>query len=345
MSDEEEEWMSSESDGDFSASEEEWLPESTQDKKGNKVQNETMDTESEMSDDDAESDIETGQESGSETPIKMTRKRGLTKKSPKNTSQGVRKLFSKYKPVACSSSSGSNVASTSLKDILKRSEFRSKKLNSSQSDSQVSTSTQPTMQEENDDDDESSSSGDEHLVPADQINLNSDFFNIQQSSKMTQNLPEFDCNVGIVRSDESGSELEPELNGFTNETICREPSEITSNKKKTSKIVAQINQGSSKIVDLQGLQRFNQDLEDAKTKLRGFQSKSFAQEDVNVSQLLAMGEETEQMNTSRKPSNKHSKGNKRQHEESGSDWEEVEGKAKRLKQNDLFRYFKKMTST
>lgn len=359
MSDEEEEWMSeSESDGDFSASEDEWLPGSTKDKKGANTPDETIDSESDdlSSDDEVESDIETEEGSDSGTPLKMTRKqaakRGGHHKTASNTSQDTRKLFSKYKPAplqAAGSSSSTGSVSTSLSDILKRAEYRSKKLNSSQSESQVSSSTnsQPTLQkktpQKHDKDDESSSSGDEHLVPADQINLNSDFFNVQSTSK-PENPPEFDCNAGIIKSDESGSDSEPEFNGFSNDSIQDDISQSI-NKKKTPKIVAQINQGSSKVVDLQELHRFNQNLEDAKKQLRGFQSKSFGQEDVNVSQLLAMGEEAAVTKTSSQRSGKQSKGSKRKHEESGSDWEEVEGKAKKLKQNDLLSYFKKKTPT
>lgn len=354
MSDEEDTWMESEEDGDFSASEEEWLPEPTKDKKGVAAPNETMDTESDVSEDEEIDDSETDAESDSGTPFKMTRKqaakRGSSKKSPGNASQGVRKLFSKYKPAPVQaaqsgSSSGGNAIPTSLSDLLKRSEFRSKKLNSSQSDSQASTSTgsQLVVEKKPDDDDESSSSGDEHLVPADQINLNSDFFNIQPR-KTPEITPNFDCNAGIDKSDESGSESEPDFNGFTNESISRAADQITS-KKKTSRVVANINEKSSNIVDLQELGRFNQNLDAAKEKLKGFQTKSFAQEEVNVSQLLAMGEETapEEGTSSKKASSKNSKGSKRKHEESGSDWEDVEGKTKKLKQNNLFNYFKKMT--
>lgn len=359
MSDEEEEWMTpSEDDGDFSASEDEWVPESTTNKKGKKSQEETMESdESETSDDEVESDIETEEESDPDTPKNLTRKQaakrgGASQKSSGNSSQGVRKLFFKYKPAPLQSAgSSSGTVSTSLSDLLKRSEFRSKKLNSSQSDSQVSSSTnsQPIDHHKKTpeiDDDDSSSSGDEHLVPADQINLNSEFFNVQSSSKSEEAPPDFDCNAGLAKEDDSSSE--PDFDGFSNESIHRDSSQATINKKKTPKIVAQINEGSSKIVDLQELHRFNQNLEDAKKQLKGFQSKSFGnKEDVNVSQLLAMGEETAVTSTSSQRSGaaKQSKGSKRKHEESGSDWEDVEGKAKKLKQNNLLSYFKKKTPT
>ncbi|XP_063695608.1 DNA repair protein complementing XP-C cells homolog [Culicoides brevitarsis] len=313
MSDEEEEWMSSEDDGDFSVSEDEWLPGSSEKKR--KSRNDTMDSESDLSEEDEE-DIETEDETpDSGTPVKMTRKqaakRGAVAK--KKSPAGVRKLFSKYKAVPEATTSTTNV-STSLSDILKRSQFQSKKLNSSQTESSQVSSTTKTLE----DDDESSSSGDEHLVPADQINLNSDFFNVQPStSRETQNEepPDFDCNYGIEKSDESEEEndSETEFHGFSNESMNRSASKLPQKNKKKS-------QEKSKIVDLQELHNFNKNLEDAKKKLEGFQSKNFAQEDVNVSQLLAMGEESAE-----KPKkSKETKSNKRKHEESGSDWEEVE---------------------
>uniref|UniRef100_A0A336KYQ5 CSON000703 protein n=1 Tax=Culicoides sonorensis TaxID=179676 RepID=A0A336KYQ5_CULSO len=336
MSDEEE-WMSEESDdGDFSASEDEWLPESTTDKKGSKLKHEfTVDSSDVSEESEIESDLEDDHESDSGTPVKLTRKqaakRGQAKPRTITTPQGNRKLFSKYKPApltAASSSSGS----TSLNDILKKAEFRSKKLNSSQNESPESSTTSEIKnnsikksppKKPQDDSDESSSSGDEYLVPADQIDLNSDFFNVPTTSKKEkENVPAFDCNAGIAKSDESDSQ--EDFNGFNDDSISRDSSEIKSSKQK--KIVSKINKKSSKTVDLQELSKYNQELENAKIQLKGFESKSFAQDDVNVSQLLAMGEETLPQPKSSQKSGK-SGGTKRKNRDSDSDWEDVEDTA------------------
>uniref|UniRef100_A0A336MZD9 CSON007305 protein n=1 Tax=Culicoides sonorensis TaxID=179676 RepID=A0A336MZD9_CULSO len=340
MSDEEE-WMSEESDdGDFSASEDEWLPESTTDKKGSKLKHEsTVDSSDVSEESEIESDLEDDNESDSGTPVKLTRKqaakRGQVKPRTITTPQGNRKLFSKYKAApltAASSSSGSG--STSLNDILKKAEFRSKKLNSSQNESPESSTTSEIKnnsikksppKKPQDDSDESSSSGDEYLVPADQIDLNSDFFNVPATSKKEEeNVPTFDCNAGIAKSDESDSQ--EDFNGFNDDSISRDSSEI---KSKQKKIVSKINKKSSKTVDLQELSKYNQELENAKIQLKGFESKSFAQDDVNVSQLLAMGEETLPQQKSSQKSVK-SGGTKRKNRDSDSDWEDVEDTANEI---------------
>uniref|UniRef100_A0A1B0CUI9 Putative nucleotide excision repair complex xpc-hr23b subunit xpc/dpb11 n=1 Tax=Lutzomyia longipalpis TaxID=7200 RepID=A0A1B0CUI9_LUTLO len=144
------------------------------------------------------------------------------------------------------------------------------------------------------DSDDSGSSGDEHLVPASELDLGSDFFSTKGQKAATPP-PNFDCNIGTRLSDSEEDDEEPK------------------DTKIMSTIVSRINQTSSKSVDFKKLSDFTE----KKPTVGAGKDKGTA-DNLDISSLLAMGE-------SGSTEKKTSKSRKRPApRDSDSDWEEVE---------------------
>lgn len=377
MSDEED-WQS-ESEPDFSASEDEWVPEKvkSQDKKGKRQKAVSDSDEDDFEDDinDSESDDDSinsedlsDEENSSKRKIPGKKRATTGRKRPKREPGKAktfsfqnknRKLFLKYKSPTVTNPAGtsSGVSSTSLAEILKKSEFKAKKLSLSQNNSKNSSdegsdeavkgssASQSVKPPKNLNDSDSESSVDDYLVNPDQLDLNSDFFKNASDKKDESELkanepPNFDCSGGVRASSESD-----------NDAVDMESAPVEDeNKKKTSTMIAKINKKSGNVIDLQENFKFNQNLESAKEQLAKIKDKKFTsnQEDsVNVEQLLLMGEEVGAPASTKeklkKPVASSGKKRKKPTQDSDSDWEdvEIEGKRKKIKQISLLSFISK----
>lgn len=385
MSDEEE--YITESEPDFSASEDEWVPETLKSQGSKRSQKNKRAADSDESDDseleeeeeeDDDDSIDSEDEQLSDevnAPAKRKRSSKKTsgaRKRPKRESGKAktftfqnkhRKLFLKYKSPTKpgTSSGGSTGVSTSLTEILKKSEFKAKKLSLSQAttaaaenDSDDDDSTGVVNNEntsqvnkppkpKNLDDSDSESSVDDYLVKPDQLDFNSEFFAkpAQESAQETKDAPpKFDCSGGVKMSDESDDD---------NMEAVPDSVADDSDKRKTSTTISKINQQSSGVIDLQENFRFNQNLESAKEQLKQIQTKNFANtgDEVNVEQLLMMGEEVAATVSSSKTEKskpaQSGKKRKKLSQDSESDWEDVEiaGKKMKIKQSSLLNFVSK----
>lgn len=156
-------------------------------------------------------------------------------------------------------------------------------------------------------DDESDSSGDDYLVDPNNIDLNSEFFHATKHPEPAA--PAFDCNVGLNLTDSGSDDDDDEFVDPTEEAAAAPTS-----------------------VSLTKNEQFNENLEKAKQYLSNFRSNNFgrsgadaaADQEVNVSQLLAMGE-----SSVIKPPTAMAKRTKRRHDSAADsdDWEEVEATA------------------
>lgn len=302
MSDEEELFESESEDGDFSASEEEWLP--TKNTKKGKAAETTIDDSEEGSQSEGEDENDPSEEPSDDEESPLVKKRGSRRNAPaarakKKPTFATKKLFTKYKtPVATGESVG---IPTSLNDIMKKAEYQTKRLTSSQKTSQSS---------------DSESSGDDYLVDPKKLDLNSDFFKTSPTISKPSAVPK-----GKSLSDDSSSDGEEE----------KQEARAEKNLDKKS-LMTKINQSSSKTIDLQEIHKKNMEFEMTKKRLQEARDKHHKskKDDVNISQLLKMGED--EPSTSKevvKP--------KKRKAESESDWESVdeEGKRRKLKQTSL----------
>ncbi|XP_011178716.2 DNA repair protein complementing XP-C cells homolog isoform X1 [Zeugodacus cucurbitae] len=190
MSDEEEESMSE----GFSASEDEWKP--TKDVRGG-----------ESSDDD-DSDFEEHRQIAGAQNISGTgavgRRKGTSSKATvkqtaikkrKATGQSLRtKLFNKYRPPPKTFPSPNSAGSNSPSASTSRTASKNAKV--------------PNESGEPGNDSSSESSVEDYLVNPDDIDFQSSFFNVQHvdKAKSTSPAPIFDCNAGITKLSDSGSE-------------------------------------------------------------------------------------------------------------------------------------------
>lgn len=149
---------------------------------------------------------------------------------------------------------------------------------------------------------DSDSSCDDYLVNPNEIDLNSDFFAAgtskqHGSANFKEEPPKFDCNIGVL------SDSDDDENDNINEEPCT----------------------SSKLLDFQGHQSFNKNLENVKEMLNNFKSSQFGREehDVDITKLLAIGESSTKQTPVKESSAKMRKLKSTQANESDSDWEEV----------------------
>lgn len=131
--------------------------------------------------------------------------------------------------------------------------------------------------------------------------------------------PEFDCSGGLRLSDSSGSEDENEG-----------PSTSQNVKKGTAALINSINQASGgTMLDLKSVHDNYQRMENAKAKLLSYKKSDGGsqKENLNIADLLAMGEgasTASEPSTSKKSSQKRKA--QRDDDSDSDQWEEVEGK-------------------
>ncbi|GAB0097557.1 hypothetical protein DMENIID0001_132070 [Sergentomyia squamirostris] len=258
---------------DFSASEDEWKP-------SKKDAPSSEDEDPEESDEDEE---------GGPSTRSGNRKRPASSKG-KASSAGIKrkaapnlraKLFKRYKPppkTVKSPPGPPRIIPGTIQQILEKSRYQKGKRAV--------------------DSDDSGSSGDEHLVSASDLDLQSSFFT-SKTTKESSPPPNFDCNVGMRLSDSEDEE--------------ENPPEDAGDTKIMSNIVSRINQSSSKLIGFRKLADF--------TEEKPQNDDGVKDENLDISKLLAIGEST----GSRAKSQKSSKSRKRAAaRDSESDWEEVE---------------------
>lgn len=134
-----------------------------------------------------------------------------------------------------------------------------------------------------------------------------------------ENAPNFDCSGGLRLSGSSGSEDEDDG-----------PSTSHAAKKGSSSLINTINQASGGTMhDLKSVHDNYQRIEDAKAKMMMYKQKDgdSQKENLNIADLLAMGESASSSSSVPTTSKKSSQKRKAQKEDSDSEgWEEVEGK-------------------
>lgn len=212
-------------------------------------------------------------------------------------------LYNKYKKGK--DNTNETTTSKSLGKILNDSQFKEKKKI-------------PKDQPEDPDSESSESSGDDHLIDPNELNLNLPFFqNTEPVPEEIRETPVFECNIGVSLTQSSGEESEEE----EFEEIENTTEKVDGEEKKTSALVAKINQASASSVDFQKLNNFSNELEKAKTDLKNFKSSKMEDNDFNISQLLTMGETAK---TSVPKGTSKTLKPKKKDDISDSDWEEVE---------------------
>lgn len=190
--------------------------------------------------------------------------------------------FKKLKPSLKSNNSPVKLT-PELSKIFEKSKFQKKKILSTSGNS---------IEESSDSD-----SGDDNLVDPNKLDLNSDFFNIPKKLN-TPPPPDFDCNAGIDMNSSDESE----------DDFADVP-EDDQNK-------------SAGDVNFVKLQEFSKNLEVAKEHLKNYKAKKIEEAgDVNVSQLLALGETEISKPDSKKSATKKKT---RERNDSNSDWEDVQ---------------------
>ncbi|XP_059615349.1 DNA repair protein complementing XP-C cells homolog [Phlebotomus argentipes] len=270
-----------ESPDDFSASEDEWKP-------SKKDASSSEEEDLEVSDDE---EAGTSSRGGKRKRAAVTRGKGNVSPAKRKTANLRSKLFKKYQPppkTVKSPPGPPRIIPGSIQQILNQSRYqKGKKVAQSE---------------------DSSSSGDEHLVPASELDLGSSFFSGKDRKEATPP-PEFDCNIGTRLSDSEEEDEQPDIE--------------EKDAKIMSKIVSRINQSSSKSVHFRKLADF--------TEAKPETSSAAKHDNLDISSLLAMGESTgaaaKSVAKSPSKSQKAAKGRKRAAaRDSESDWEEVEGK-------------------
>uniref|UniRef100_A0A1B0DMG8 Rad4 beta-hairpin domain-containing protein n=1 Tax=Phlebotomus papatasi TaxID=29031 RepID=A0A1B0DMG8_PHLPP len=261
---------------DFSASEDEWKP---------SKKDASTSEEEEVEDDDEDEGTSRG------TKRKRPAKGKINTSAAKRKVPSLRsKMFRKYKPIPKTVKSPPGpprIIPGTIQQILEQSRYqKGKKVV---------------------DPDDSGSSGDEHLVPASELDLESNFFKAKPKEDTPP--PNFDCNVGMRLSDSDEEDENP----------AEEDTKIM------SKIVSRINQTSSNSMDFRKLEDFTENIPKIKV---ADDTATKNHENLDISSLLAMGESTGVT----KKSQKASKSRKRPAgRDSESDWEEVEEFQRRTK--------------
>ncbi|XP_055859260.1 DNA repair protein complementing XP-C cells homolog [Episyrphus balteatus] len=318
MSDEE--YQSSSTEEDFSASEDEWKP-------GKSSSNRRRQASDESDDDDSDFEDDTPNAKRREAKSSSSKTDASTKQSKKRKSTGTSlrtKLFNKYKPppktVQRSSTNQSNQGEQKQKQNIAQGEKKA---------TRVVTNKRAVLSD-------SESSGDDYLVNPDEIDLKSSFFDVKPSTSSneknannvameTEDVPKFDCNAGMQLSDSEENEDDDD-----DETESSKDITITNSLKATTATAA------TKPVDLGYLQDFAKNMEKAKVQYKKHKERSLLQDQAkvdDVSSLLAMGEGTSTAASASTTSTKKTKNPKRQPKktqasqqmaDTDSDLEEVE---------------------
>lgn len=174
---------------------------------------------------------------------------------------------------------------------------------------------------------DSESSEDEGLVNPNEIDFNSEFFDVKtnkqdnnEQQQQQESAPMFDCNAGMNLSDsseEDDNEEFSEVAAETNDESVKKPS-----------IVDRINKKSSNEVhDFSSLQTFAKNLESAKAQLAKLNEKEASTSKANtdesdITKLLSLGEGVASVS---KPSRKRKQKEDKPHSDD-SEWENVSGK-------------------
>jgi hypothetical protein len=150
----------------------------------------------------------------------------------------------------------------------------------------------------------------------------------KKKSVFDETVPDFDCSGGLRLSDASDSDGE-EIGPSTSQ-----------NSKKATSMLNSINATSGTFLDLKSVYENYQRIENDKAKLMSCkQSENDSQkENLNIADLLAMGEGTSSEPTTSKKSSQKRKIQKEDDSDS-DDWEEVEGK--RVKRPRYMKILKK----
>ncbi|KAL1392867.1 hypothetical protein pipiens_012160 [Culex pipiens pipiens] len=171
--------------------------------------------------------------------------------------------------------------------------------------------------------DSDSDSGDEHLVNADQLDLNSDFFTEAPAKASAENAPRFDCDAGMRLSDSDSDEPADDDQKSAEEI---EKAKRDANKK----LIAKINKDSQGFVNFEGLTEFNRKIEQAKAKLAATKEVP-SEAPSGVSDLLAMGEQKAESSKGKSMA----RSARKKDDSDDDDWEDVEDKEERRPQGDV----------
>ncbi|XP_053691031.1 DNA repair protein complementing XP-C cells homolog [Sabethes cyaneus] len=308
--------------GDFSASEDEWLP----GKKGN-IKDASIQDSEELGDSDELDESEecnTSQEDESDSDKSSVVFKG--NKSSKQTqkrkrlSPGTRDELYKRTKKHLLKESDPKVPplNSSVSDILQKCQYQRKR---NLTQSQETEKTKKLRAE-----DDSDSSGDDHLVDPAKLDLNSKFFEPVQPVNPEPVPPQFDCNAGMRLTDDSSDE---ELD---------KPIPASIPKIAADKLITKINESSSGYLNFNNHDEFTSKIEEAKRLLKSYESDKNKPDiegeksaDDHVSNLLALGEIEAGSSSGRRSESGQQGGNDDISEE--SDWEEVEENRKSQKSN------------
>lgn len=233
------------------------------------------------------------------------------------------KLFRRYNPPP--KTGPKSPVSSKVADILSASQYTKRKQMPSASAS-LSSSAKASARAVFSD---SESSDDDGLVNPNEIDFNSEFFDVKVNKPANQeeeeNAPAFDCNAGMNlsdSSDEDGNDFSEVATETTNDAV-KKPS-----------IVDQINKkSSSEMHDFSSLQTFAKNLESAKAHLAKLNEKEASTsksntDEIDITKLLSMGEGGVK-SISTPSSRKRKQKDDKQHSDD-SEWENVSGKKQRV---------------
>lgn len=232
------------------------------------------------------------------------------------------KLFRRYNPPP--KNGPKSPVPAKVAEILSGSQYKKRHQMPSTSTSTSGSAQASVMQSD------SESSEDEGLVNPNEIDFNSEFFDVKankqenQQQQQQDSAPVFDCNAGMNLTDSSDEDDDKEFSEVaaeTNDEPVKKPS-----------IVDRINKKSSKEVhDFSSLHTFAKNLESAKAQLAMLKEKEASTSKANtdesdITKLLSLGEGMASISTpSRKRKNKVDK-----HHSDDSEWENVSGKKQRV---------------
>lgn len=243
----------------------------------------------------------------------------------RQTSSLRSKLFRRYNPPPKTVSRSPVPAKVA--DILSNSQYKAR----SQLEKKPATSVRAVFSD-------SESSADEGLVNPNELDFNSEFFDVKaiksRTNEPSSSEPVFDCNAGMKLSDSDDDDDDDDFAEVANESNDNETS------KKTSSIINQINSKSgNQMHDFSSLQNFAQNLESAKAQLAKLKQKDAsgsaanAGDESDITKLLSMGEGSIAVSatTSTTPSTSQ---RKRKHKDGqhsdDSEWENVSGKKRAI---------------
>lgn len=247
----------------------------------------------------------------------------MNKLTGRRQTQSLRsKLFRRYNPPP--KTGPKSPVPAKVVDILSSSQYtKRKQMPSASTSTSTSGSAQASAMQS-----DSESSEDEGLVNPNEIDFNSEFFDVKTNKTQNQQqdvMPTFDCNAGMNLSDSSDEDNE-DFAEVATET------DATVSAKKPS-IVDRINKkSSSEMHDFSSLQTFAKNLESAKAHLAKLNEKDGSTSKANtdesdITKLLSLGEGVGKVSTPSSRKRKHK--DDRQHSDD-SDWENVSGKKRRV---------------